>query len=1467
VMSSKRAIRWVSVVALCAVGALFVSGRGDRTPIVADLVKRVPNVKEALAFRGIGFKAAPGKPYESDRTAAPGRKPEETLVVRAPLRANGAFELQDGRGGKRASVKLAHASQMQTSQVEAGIVTYRDAYPDVDVVAVRDAERFELGYVARSRQLPNLEVDVAAEGAQLRIEPQTGAAVLQSENGRPKLRIEPPVAFDADGTRREGSYLLTDANTLRITLDVHDLVPPIFIDPAFFIPYWTLVEDGRAPGGATYDAQRQSRQSQIVMNGATGRPWLIRRAAPLSYLRYEEPLGTDQGVDWYSSFSGTPRTSNQTAPSAPSSLLTQDFERTAYDQSETFEWREDAWQLLPHVGLPGFIDPTLAYDGTHGKMFAFGGRLHGPTASQAAMVASVVFQNDGSGWTAKGFPGAPSARERAASAGFGSKIVLFGGRSLADPQVLLNDTWTFDGSLWKKLPISNPPPACEASQLVYDKRRERLLLIGGNCLLSTTASPETPTDYFQLWEFDGTDWMRRFEASDPTLPRSFQLRRGVAAAWHPQRQTTVLFGGLIDVTEHCPFTPADLATQRHQANINSQVFHDDTLTLQLRSQGCWGGYAHDTWEWDGTTFRQLTTTAFGGYNARHIHNTSLIPIFRQLAGNVAAPSAGSDSLAGSTTTKLWPWRYDTSTTHFAQRSALERSAATPGVPNAPALSRSGANVLSAAAAVPPAMVSPLFAPRARPQLLVQPNGKLLLFFSDDGRVYETDLTTWTDRTPTKTPFSEGRADFFAAAFDTTRQRTVLFDPVEGVTWEHDAQGWRRVTTSTSPGPWVYQFLDPWIRNLQELASYSSMFSYQARAPLMTFDRARNRSLMLHRDLLWEYDGTNWAQFGTPAALKNCKAAMLMAFDGTRSKAVVVGCNVPGQTWEWDGSAWAGPFASPFQDKIYRAGPRFKGTLQFEYTHPNALFESTTLGGVGIIDSGGTLRIWKDGTWQAGAARADDGETQAAHNYNLNRTPYVALPTAFFPPVVEDYGANRLLWFRDGIRATRELKLLPQPAAGWEDAYVGSVISGGIASQGIATVNPLPMELLPFDLVKPQAFSDPASQTDLSGNPKVVTFDGSFTNLFQPLRFLPDPVSKRIHVLTNRGVFWELGSERVYDVGETCTTSADCKDGTPCQQGVCCNSTCDGSCLTCNGAHPGTCEAMPAGSVDPKDRCGTGECAGVCSGVTQYSNGFPLSACTFTPGRTCGGGVSCSNGQVTGGGTCATNSPTCVAGPPTPVPCGGGLKCGDDAHCKPGCTSAADCQAPNQICAPDGNSCIPDGKVCHSNVECPKFNDCAPDGKRCTPDAVLVAATARGVTPSTWEPEVSRNPDQLAAYLKAQGFPTDAEGQVFVDTKSTGAMDFVFDPRKKTPVTGFRHCMDRIAQCRFETRKLDECVAGAPRCTSDTPWLDDPGGWDCCPPQCLSEFFTLRANASAADVIIQLSDGACYPHLTEYMEQP
>lgn len=99
----------------------------------------------------------------------------------------------------------------------------------------------------------------------------------------------------------------------------------------------------------------------------------------------------------------------------------------------------------------------------------------------------------------------------------------------------------------------------------------------------------------------------------------------------------------------------------------------------------------------------------------------------------------------------------------------------------------------------------------------------------------------------------------------------------------------------------------------------------------------------------------------------------------------------------------------------------------------------------------------------------------------------------------------------------------------------------------------------------------------------------------------------------------------------------------------------------------------------------------------------------------------------------------------------------------------------------------------------------------------------------------------------------------------GGVVLRFDPNRRTPTIGFNNCIDRIQACDALTKSRDACVAAAPRCTSQTPWLDDPGGVDCCPSECLLEYFNWRQNTPPGPAMVGMMHSFCYPGLREYLQ--
>jgi hypothetical protein len=169
---------------------------------------------------------------------------------------------------------------------------------------------------------------------------------------------------------------------------------------------------------------------------------------------------------------------------------------------------------------------------------------------------------NGGKWTLRHPRKSPSGREEAAMAYDPQlhMVLLFGG--VAPPQNGLNDTWGWDGTTWHELDasVNRPPPGVAA--MTWDPTMNAMVLVPGS-------SPGTDT-----WTWSGTHWL---DHRPPEAPEPDVSGPG-AIAFDPDAHVLagVGFGNVVGT------------------NIGSEI---------------------ETWIWNGTTWRQITTphvpTAYG----------------------------------------------------------------------------------------------------------------------------------------------------------------------------------------------------------------------------------------------------------------------------------------------------------------------------------------------------------------------------------------------------------------------------------------------------------------------------------------------------------------------------------------------------------------------------------------------------------------------------------------------------------------------------------------------------------------------------------------------------------------------------------------------------------------------------------------------------------------------------------------
>lgn len=170
-----------------------------------------------------------------------------------------------------------------------------------------------------------------------------------------------------------------------------------------------------------------------------------------------------------------------------------------------------------------------------------------------------------------------------------------------------------------------------------------------------------------------------------------------------------------------------------------------------------------------------------------------------------------------------------------------------------------------------------------------------------------------------------------AAFDSNRDRTVLWTGVE--TWEWDGQGLALAPALASPSP-----------RTQVALAYD-----EARKRVVLFGGGAGSRLF---DETWTYDGRAWT-LQRPTVRPPARVGAAMTFDVARGTIVLFGghdtAGSMGDTWEWNGQIWSlrRPVRSP--------EPRFDHRLVYDAARKRSLL----FGGAGGT---GDLWEWDGSAW-------------------------------------------------------------------------------------------------------------------------------------------------------------------------------------------------------------------------------------------------------------------------------------------------------------------------------------------------------------------------------------------------------------------------------------------------------------------------------------------------------------------------
>jgi hypothetical protein len=196
-----------------------------------------------------------------------------------------------------------------------------------------------------------------------------------------------------------------------------------------------------------------------------------------------------------------------------------------------------------------------------------------------------------------------------------SKTILFGGQDVLGNY--LDDVWEWDTATrtWTNVtpPIAGAKPAPRALfGMAYDPNRGKVVIYGGN-----TSGEHSNTGFIgDTWELDT---LNRSWTYKPANTLVFSGLAGSRLSYDPNRHQVILFGGRAyfnfgvsvtyawDGTNWINITPALSPVGRSFHSMAT-----DTARSRIVMYGGYNGnLLEDTWEWDGSTWMQMTTSAGG----------------------------------------------------------------------------------------------------------------------------------------------------------------------------------------------------------------------------------------------------------------------------------------------------------------------------------------------------------------------------------------------------------------------------------------------------------------------------------------------------------------------------------------------------------------------------------------------------------------------------------------------------------------------------------------------------------------------------------------------------------------------------------------------------------------------------------------------------------------------------------------
>ena len=271
-----------------------------------------------------------------------------------------------------------------------------------------------------------------------------------------------------------------------------------------------------------------------------------------------------------------------------------------------WSWTGSRWAFLGEAAEPGSRGHmALAWLPGSGELIVHGGfeAVAGEPVGWDARFGDTWLRSLEGDWRrVTGHDDGPGVRDHHAMAtdvARGEVVLFGGGRGPAGESTLLGDTWAWRSGEWHRV-ATEGPPARATHRLVYDTRRERVVLFGG---FGETGLLD------DLWEWDGERWTERSPEAGPKPSPRFASRM----AYDPGSGLVILFGGRGadgDLADTWAWNGqegrwVELAVEGPPArNVHGMAYDAEREVVVL-----YGGFHSpetysDTWEWNGTAWVQ-----------------------------------------------------------------------------------------------------------------------------------------------------------------------------------------------------------------------------------------------------------------------------------------------------------------------------------------------------------------------------------------------------------------------------------------------------------------------------------------------------------------------------------------------------------------------------------------------------------------------------------------------------------------------------------------------------------------------------------------------------------------------------------------------------------------------------------------------------------------------------------------------